>query len=185
MVDIIYLLIAYGYMYFIDIVCADGLCHALSGHQQKKCWFSQYFLYCMCFPQMSTFNDILTLCVLMGWCLALSGHQQFWFSQYFLYCMCFPQMSTFNDILTLCVLMGWCLALSGHQQKNVGSRIFFVFPHLAIAVSPRLEVESSSHAWLDGCNFQWKQLLAPWPPRSTASATMCREFWSGRCEHRR
>ena len=27
------------------------------------------------------------------------------------------------------------------------------FPHLAIAVSPRLEVESSGHAWLDGCNF--------------------------------
>ena len=35
------------------------------------------------------------------------------------------------------------------------------FPHLAIAVSPRLEVESSGHAWLDGCNFQRKQLLAP------------------------
>ena len=35
------------------------------------------------------------------------------------------------------------------------------FPHLAIAVSPRLEVESSGHAWLDGCNFQRKRLLAP------------------------
>ena len=35
------------------------------------------------------------------------------------------------------------------------------FPHLAIVVSPRLEVESSGHAWLDGCNFQRKQLLAP------------------------
>ena len=35
------------------------------------------------------------------------------------------------------------------------------FPHLAIAVSPRLEVESSGHAWLDGCNFQRKQPLAP------------------------
>ena len=35
------------------------------------------------------------------------------------------------------------------------------FPHLAIAVSPRLEVESSGHAWLDGCNFQRKQLPAP------------------------
>ena len=35
------------------------------------------------------------------------------------------------------------------------------FAHLAIAVSPRLEVESSGHAWLDGCNFQRKQLLAP------------------------
>ena len=35
------------------------------------------------------------------------------------------------------------------------------FPHLAFAVSPRLEVESSGHDWLDGCNFQRKQLLAP------------------------
>ena len=35
------------------------------------------------------------------------------------------------------------------------------FPHLAIAVSPRLEVKSSGHAWLDGCNFQRKRLLAP------------------------
>ena len=35
------------------------------------------------------------------------------------------------------------------------------FPHLAIAVSPRLEVESSGHAWLDGCNFQRKRLLVP------------------------
>ena len=24
-----------------------------------------------------------------------------------------------------------------------------------------MEVESSGHAWLDGCNFQQKQLLAP------------------------
>ena len=35
------------------------------------------------------------------------------------------------------------------------------FPHLAIAVSQRLEVKSSGHAWLDGCNFQRKQLLVP------------------------
>ena len=35
------------------------------------------------------------------------------------------------------------------------------FPHLAIAVSPRLEVKSSGHTWLDGCNFQRKRLLAP------------------------
>ena len=97
---IIYLLIAYGYMYFIGIVCADGLVPCIvRPSAEKKCWFSHYFLYCMCFPQMSTFNDILTLCVLMGWCLALSGHQQkqCWFSQCLLYCTCFLQMSTFND----------------------------------------------------------------------------------------
>ena len=35
------------------------------------------------------------------------------------------------------------------------------FSHLAIAVSPRNEMESSGHAWLDGCNFQQKRLLAP------------------------
>ena len=34
-------------------------------------------------------------------------------------------------------------------------------PHLAIVVSPQLEMESSGHAWLDGCNFQRKWLLAP------------------------
>ena len=34
------------------------------------------------------------------------------------------------------------------------------FPHLATAVSPRLEVESNGHAWLDRCNFQRKRLLA-------------------------
>ena len=31
------------------------------------------------------------------------------------------------------------------------------FGHLAIAVSPRLEVEISGHASLDGCNFQRKR----------------------------
>ena len=95
----IYLLIAYGYIISLALCVLMGWCLTLSGHQQKKCWFSHYFLYCMCFPQMSTFNDILTLCVLMGWCLALSGHQQkqCWFSQCLLYCTCFLQMSTFND----------------------------------------------------------------------------------------
>ena len=31
------------------------------------------------------------------------------------------------------------------------------FGHLAIAVSPRLEVEIGGHASLDGCNFQRKR----------------------------
>ena len=39
--------------------------------------------------------------------------------------------------------------------------IVIEFPHLAIAVSPWLEVESSDHAWLGGCNFQRKRLLVP------------------------
>ena len=47
------------------------------------------------------------------------------------------------------------------------------FPHLAIAVSPRMEVKSSGHAWLDGCNFQRKRLLAP---------TQCRQRHSVRTE---
>ena len=40
---------------------------------------------------------------------------------------------------------------------------FLEFPHLAIAISPRLEVESRGYAWLGGCNFQRKQLQAPGP----------------------
>ena len=43
------------------------------------------------------------------------------------------------------------------------------FPHVAIAVSPQLEVESNGHAWLDVCNCQRKRLLAP---RSTDSTTL-------------
>ena len=59
-----------------------------------------------------------------------------------------------------------------HSEKIFLSWLFYCFPlvpyicvgefpHLAIAVSPRLEVKSSGHAWLDGCNFQRKRLLAP------------------------
>ena len=40
------------------------------------------------------------------------------------------------------------------------------FPHLAIAVSPQMEVKSSGHVWLDGCNFHRKRLLA---------STQCRQ----------
>ena len=47
-------------------------------------------------------------------------------------------------------------------MENMKSDISWAeFPHLAIVVSPRLEVESRGHAWLDGCNFQQKWLLAP------------------------
>ena len=81
-------------MYFIGIVCADGLvpCNVRPS-AEKNVGSRTIFLYCMCFPQMSTFNDTWTLCVLMGWCLALSGHQQkqCWFSECLLYCTCFLQ----------------------------------------------------------------------------------------------
>ena len=54
------------------------------------------------------------------------------------------------------------------------------FPHLAIAVSPRMEVKSSGHAWLDGCNFQRKRLLAPTQchQRHSVRTEMMREIYT-------
>ena len=50
------------------------------------------------------------------------------------------------------------------------------FGHLAIAVSPRLEVEIGGHASLDGCNFQRKRPgphgVPPTPPCVHSEATM-------------
>ena len=58
-------------------------------------------------------------------------------------------------------------------QRKAFRGISKQFPHLAIAVSPRMEVKSSGHAWLDGCNFQRKRLLCP---------TQCRQRHSVRTE---
>ena len=93
------------------------------------------------------------------------------FSLYFLYRYIFSLLSSVWFVIAVCGSIS-----VGELAKYLGK-----FPHLAIAVSPQLEVESSGHASMDGCNFQRKQLL---PPRSTASATLCREFRSGRWEHK-
>ena len=58
-----------------------------------------------------------------------------------------------NDMEMLSSLLALCEGAIGHRCSQ--------FPHLAIAVSPRLGVKNSSHAWLDGCNLQRKRLLAP------------------------
>ena len=54
------------------------------------------------------------------------------------------------------------------------------FGHLAIAVSPRLEVEIGGHASLDGCNFQRKRPgphgIPPVPP--CVHRLPCGYFWS-------
>ena len=62
-------------------------------------------------------------------------------------------------------------------NHSTNQAIYFVtqFPHFAIAVSPRLEVESSGHAWLDGCNFQRKRLLGR--QRHPVRAEMMREIY--------
>ena len=54
----------------------------------------------------------------------------------------------------------WKIQYSNFNEVYLSGRKW-QFPHLAITVSPRLEVESSGHAWLEGCNFQRKRPLAP------------------------
>ena len=61
------------------------------------------------------------------------------------------------------------LDLKRFHIRKKGPWLYFQFGHLAIAVSPRLEVEIGGHASLDGCNFQRKRPgphgVPPTPPR--------------------
>ena len=94
-----------------------------------------------------------------------------------------PWVNLMNDLvqlLTYCYEVNILSVTGGQRLENIRKCQYNLmvscktavtqFGHLAIAVSPRLEVEIGGHASLDGCNFQRKR---PGPHGVPHSATLC------------
>ena len=184
--DIIYLLIAYGYMYFIwHCVCwwAGAMhCQAISrknvGSRNifciacvfHKCLLLMTYWHCVCWwagalpcQAISSFGSRNIFCI------ACVFHK------------CLLLMTSWHCV---CWWAGalHCQAIS---RKNVGSRNIFCIPtfgNRCLSAIGGGKQQSRMAGWVQ---LSVEAAPGPWPPRSTASATMCREFWSGRCEHRR